>query len=137
MSTDRLAGTSRRLSTACALIAVVIAACAAPAAPPTSVPASPPAFDLAVVKANFVDECKDPVVVTDEFCEQVVISALSAAGEILNVPTRLKPGDRDAAKLLCNLFVLARFDVSGQPLGYQVIGIVDSSGGNLYACTVQ
>ena len=31
-------------------------------------------FNLAAVKANFVDECKDPTAVDDLFCEQVKVA---------------------------------------------------------------
>lgn len=123
------------------LMSVVLAACTSSAAP-TAAPIEattpePPAFDLAAVKANFIDECKDPAVVDDLFCEQVKIGDMTAAGDILNVPTTLSPAARDRAEAICDAFALAHFDGDGKPLGYAIIGILDMNGGNAAACSVE
>jgi hypothetical protein len=107
----------------------------APAAAPTP---EPPAFDLAAVKAIFTDECKDPAVVDELFCEQVEIAKMRAEGTILNVPTTLQPvsGTDDRAEVICDQIVTAHFDAEGNDLGYDVVGVEARDGSDAAACTV-
>ena len=64
------------------LVVVVVAAACSSTATTTSITETtaptPTAagFNLAAVKANFVDECKDPTAVDDLFCEQVKVAAM-------------------------------------------------------------
>jgi hypothetical protein len=82
-------------------------------------------------------DCTTSHDVTDaEFCADVQIGGMTADGEILNVPTRLAPGERDRAQEICRTLAVAHFDTAGVDLGYGIIGIEDSAGGDLYACTV-
>ena len=117
-----------------AALALLLAGCSS--ATSTEAPATP-AFDLGAVKANFTDECTDPFVVDDLFCEQVVITDMTADGEILNVPTTLNAAATDRAEVICNQLAVAHFDSSGTALGYEIIGILDQDGGNAAACTVR
>jgi hypothetical protein len=113
-------------------LVVVLAACGGPA--PTAAPT--PAFDLAAVKANFTDECKDPMVVDDLFCEQVKVARMTADGEILNVPTTLNAASRERAEAICRQLTFAHFGAEGKDLGYRIVGVLDQDGGNAAACTV-
>lgn len=114
-------------------IALLLAACsstpAATVGPPATVAGT---FDLAAVRANFEEECEDPIVVTEEFCEQV--KSMTADGTSLQVRTTLEDGQRDEAEVICNLFLLARFDIDGKPLGYDHIAIRTADGTALYSC---
>lgn len=124
------------------LAAATFAACgsAAPApttfVPPPTAPPPTPGFDLAAVKANFKDECKDPMAITAKTCKQIKIDGMTADGVILNVPTTLEPGISDAARLLCKQLTFAHFDKDAKPLGYEIVGILDKNGGNAAACTI-
>jgi hypothetical protein len=122
------------------VVALAIAGCGsdggAPADPAVEPTVEPPAFDLAAVKANFTDECKDPFVVDETFCEQVEISGMTADGEILNVPTTLAAEADDRGYAICDALAIAHFDLDGNDLGYSTIGILDRDGGNLAACNV-
>lgn len=71
----------------------------------------PATFDLALVQANFLAECEDPIVVDELFCEQVDIDGMSADGAILNVPTTLNAAATDRAEVICQ--ILARVHVDG------------------------
>jgi hypothetical protein len=126
-----------------ALVLATVAGCSAESAQPTATPttrATPasPAFELATVKASFTDECKDPIVVDDLFCEQVQISHMTAEGSILQVPTTLNAAATDRARAICDQVALAHFDgATGNDLGYHTVGILDMDGGNVAACTVR
>jgi len=119
-----------RLSTI--ILTLLLAACSGAA--PTEKPVATPAFDIAAVRANFIDECKDPAVVDALFCEQVMIPGMSADGDILNVPTTLASAARDRAAAICHQLVVAHFDADGKSLGYKFIGILDKNGGHAAAC---
>lgn len=112
---------------------MMLAACggSGASAPPT------PAFDVGAVRANFTDECADPAVVDDLFCEQVVLSGMTAEGDILNVPTTLDPTANERADAICNQLAFAHFDAEGRDLGYRIIGVLDKDGGHASACTVE
>lgn len=113
------------------------AACSSPAASTDDGAPEPAAFDLALVRSNFTDECSDPIVVDEAFCDQVEISGMTADGDILNVPTGLNAASRDRGAALCEMLATAHFDgATGDPLGYEYVGILDMNGGNLAACTV-
>jgi hypothetical protein len=121
-----------------AVIVSALAACGSEGTPTTAeeeTPA-PPVFDVGAVQANFTDECKEPVVVDELFCEQVKIPQMSADGTILIVPTTLDPAVDERGDVICDQLALAHFDADGKDLGYDVIGIKDMNGGNLAACTV-
>lgn len=125
-----------------AVVVLLVAACggsAPPAAPtaklPTAAPPTP-AYDLAAVKANFKEECADPVVLDERTCKQIKIDGMTADGVILNVPTTLEPGISDEAKFLCKQMTFAHFDSDAKPLGYEIVGILDKNGGNAAACTI-
>lgn len=116
-------------------VVLLLAGCAStPAATPPKAPT--PAFDLAAVKSNFTDECKDPAVVDKLFCEQVQIAGMTADGDILNVPTTLNASARDRASAICDQLVTAHFDAEGHDLGYKFIGILDRDGGHAAACAI-
>lgn len=93
-------------------------------------------FDLAAVKANFTDECKDPAVVDELFCTQVKIAEMTADDDILNVPTTLAPEADDRAYAICDQLATDHFEPDGDDLGYNYIGILDMNGGNLAACSL-
>ena len=105
----------------------------APTAAPTPVAA---AFDLAAVKASFIDKCRDPDVIDTLVCEQVKIADMTADGTILNVPTTLSPNARERAQSICRTFAFAHFDSDGKPLGYEVVEILATNGGTSGACSV-
>lgn len=120
------------------ILAALLAACGSSGTEPQAGNGEEPAaFDLATVKANFRNECADPIVVDADFCKQVNIDAMTAEGTILNVPTGLNPAARDRARAICETFARAHFDgATGDDLGYRTIGIKDMDGGNAAACTV-
>lgn len=113
--------------------ALVVAACGGASTTPTP---EPPAYDLAAVKANFRDECLDPLVLTEDVCTVIDIDGMTADGNILNVPTSLPSGPRDEAEDACNQIAAAHFDLDGEPLGYEVIGVLFADGSNAAACTI-
>jgi hypothetical protein len=93
-------------------------------------------FSLAAVRANFADECLDPIVVDEDFCLQIEIDGMSAVGDILNVPTGLNATARGRAQVICDQFAFVHYDINGDDLGYKIIGILDKDGGHAAACTV-
>ena len=98
-----------------------------------------PAFDLALVKSNFSDECVDPVIVDDLFCTQVDIGAMTANGPFLTVPTALSAsGMDDRAAVICDQIAIAHFDgATGDPLGFETIVILDRNGGTAAECRIR
>lgn len=110
--------------------------CSAGTPAPTLEPApEPPAFDLATVKTNFADECKDPIVFDDVFCQQVEIGQMTGEGDILTVPTTLNAAATERAAAICDQIARAHYDSeTGKDLGYEIIGILDKDGGNAAAC---
>lgn len=117
-------------------VIALLTACTA-AAPASESAPEPPAFDVALVRSNFTDECADPIVVDDLFCEQVEIGGMTGEGDILTVPTGLNAESRDRAQVICDMIARAHFDgVTGDPLGYEFVGIKDQQGANLAACSV-
>lgn len=121
---------------AVALIAGLFAACGGSTTParPSAKPTASPGFSIAAVIASFTDECKDPFVVDDQFCSQVVLAGMTADGTILNVPTNLDPANTDRATVICKQLAFAHFDSAGKDLGYKTIGILDRTGGHAAAC---
>ena len=117
-----------------AIIGLLVAACSSPVA--SAKPAATPAFDIGAVRANFTDECQDPGVVDELFCQQVTIAGMSADGDILNVPTTLNAAAKDRGEVICKQFVFAHFDANAKDLGYRFVGILDKDGGHLAACAV-
>jgi hypothetical protein len=109
---------------------------------PTQVPIptiEAPSFDVTAVRANFVEECRHPIIVDELFCEQVRISEMSGEGSILDVPTTLAPaeGFDDRANAICAMLATGHFDGEGRDLGYHIIGVLDKDGGNAAACSVE
>lgn len=96
----------------------------------------PPAFDLALVKSNFTEECTNPTFDVEFACQQMEIDGMTADGSILNVPTRLDPSGDDRADVICGFLATVHYDrANGDDLGYDTVGIFDTSGGNLATCT--
>jgi hypothetical protein len=130
---------ARWLVPALVVATMSLAACAF-AAPATDAPApatrGSATFDLAAVRAKFVYECRDPIVVDDRFCEQVQIAAMSAEGSALRVPTTLKSIATDRAAAICNQLAVNHFDGDDRDLGYKSVGILDRDGGRAAACSV-
>lgn len=124
LSTDRLSVRAAILSTLFAL-----SACSSPPAGPAATPKPVATFDLSAVKAEFSAECKGPGVLTEITCDAIDIAGMTAQGLILNVPTNLAPTADNVAELICSQVMQA-----GTDLGFQTVGILDSAGGNLYAC---
>lgn len=122
------------------LVALVLTACSAPGQRGEQVEATPArdraAFDVDAVIASLSAECEQPIVVDDLFCEQVVISDLSADGTTLVVPTTLNAEAADRAAVICDQLATIHFDADGNDLGYTVIGVRDRDNGNAAACTV-
>jgi hypothetical protein len=116
------------------VVAIAVTACSGGTTPKAT--PEPPAFDLGAVKANFTDECADPIIVDDLFCEQVTIASMTAEGTILRVPTTLNAAARDRASVICQQLATAHFDGTGKDLGYDTIGVLDKDGGNAAACSV-
>jgi hypothetical protein len=117
-------------------IGILVAACAGATAPSEPDTPRPAAFDIAAVRQSFTEECADPFVVDDLFCDQVQVSGMSADDDILNVPTTLNAAAKDRAEAICNQIAFMHFDAEAVDLGYEYVGILDQSGGNLAACTV-
>lgn len=119
------------------VVAGLLAGCSgAPAAPATPEPA---AFDLAAVEAKFEADCKNNAAVGTWFCDPVDLTRLTGEGTILRVPTNIDPKGARAQNdgdLICGHFAGGYADASGALLGYETIGILDSAGGNLAACTI-
>ena len=97
---------------------------------------STPSFDIAAVKANFTDECKDPIVVDDLFCQQVKIDQMTASGIDLTVPTGLNAASTARADAICDQITTAHFDGDGNDLGYQSVVILSKDGGEAATCLV-
>ena len=85
---------------------------------------APAAFDLAAVKSHFTQECSTPVV-DAQFCEQVEIAGMEAAGDVLHVPTTLDPGARDRGGVICHQLAQAAVD---SDLGYETVVVWDKRG---------
>ena len=118
------------------LTVLLLVACGEVASTPTPEPVAAAAFDLALVMSNLTDECVDPIAVDDQFCEQVDIDGMTADGTTLIVPTTLNAGATDRASAICDQFL--HFDgETGDPLGYDTIGVLDRDGGNAAACSIQ
>jgi hypothetical protein len=126
------------------LMVLLMAACAAPggqdvrATPAVDAPGAQ-AFDLDLVKSNFADECADPIVVDELFCQQVDIDGMTVQdGTTLIVPTLISgSGMEPRASVICEVFARVHFDgETGEDLGYQTIGILDREGGNAAECAV-
>lgn len=117
------------------LAALLVVGCGGGAtpAPATTKPAT---FDITTVRTSFTEECADPIVVDDLFCEQVDIGAMWAEDDILNVPTTLNAAATDRAAVICDLITTVHFDATGTDLGYRYVGILDRDGGRAAACSV-
>jgi hypothetical protein len=90
------------------------------------------------VKANLQDECKDPIIVDTDFCQQVKIDAMTGDGTILNVPTTLNAAADERARAIWEMLAQAHFDgATGNDRGYETIGILDKDGGHAAACSVR
>lgn len=98
----------------------------------------PAAFGIAAVKASFTEECEDPIVLDELFCQQVDIDGMTAEGSTLIVPTLISAldGMRDRAQVICQQFAQVHFDGEGVDLGYEFIGVRNRDGGNAAACSV-
>ena len=117
-------------------IAFVVAACSSAAAP-TATPTREPLFvDIAAVKASFIEECKDPIVFDELFCKQVKIAEMTAAGDILTVPTTLSEAAQGRANAICEQVARAHSDGNAMSLAYRYIGIKDMNGGDAAACSI-
>lgn len=121
-------------------VALALAACGSSGGPPTSDTAqvTPEAaeFDVAAVRASFIDECNDPIVVDELFCEQVKIGEITGESDILTVPTTLNAAAGDRAAAICDQIAIAHFDADAVDLGYKYIGVKDQEGGDAAACSV-
>jgi hypothetical protein len=104
--------------------------------PTPSLAVEPAAFDLAAVKDNFSDQCLNPMAFDMAFCDQVVVSGMTADGTMLLVPTNLGSADRGRATVLCRQVAFAHNDLQGLDLGYEFVGMLDRNGGNLAGCSV-
>ena len=114
---------------------LVLAACSAPVTEPESEPA---AFDLTLVKSNFTEECAQPIVVDNLFCEQVHIDSMTADGSILIVPTTISGVSmQERASVICEVVSRVHFDgATGDDLGFETVRVLDRLGGEAAACTV-
>ena len=98
---------------------------------------SVPSFDVMLVKANFTDKCKDPIVVDDTFCQQVTIDGMTGTGTTLTVPTGLNAASTARASAICDQIAIAHFDATtGDDLGYTTIRVLDLKGGEAAVCSV-
>jgi hypothetical protein len=106
-------------------------------APGGTTPAAPAGLDLAVVRANFTDECKSPIIVDDLFCTQVKIDGMAAEGTSLIVPTTLNAAATARASAICEQAARAHYDgATGNDLGYTTVSVLDKDGGNATVCPV-
>lgn len=123
-----------------AIVALAFVACGPSGGPVASADAqmTPEAaeFDVAAVRASFMDECTDPIVVDELFCEQVKIGEITGESDIFTVPTTLNATADDRAATICDQIAVAHFDADAVDLGYKYIGIKDQDGGDAAACSV-
>ena len=127
-----------RRSVVAALIGLCLAACSSPNAGGVGTDKTTPgtAFDVAAVKANFTDECKNPIVVDDLFCEQVKTDQMWGSGTTLTVPSTLNSAATDRAGVICSQAAAAHFDGDGNDLRYQSVEVLDKDGTNAAVCQV-
>jgi hypothetical protein len=117
------------------VVALTLPACA-PAPLQFSPDPKPPAFDLSAVKANFRDECKEPIIVDALFCKQIKMARMIADGDTLRAPTTLNAAANDRARAICDQIAVAHFDGDGNDLGYNFVRIFDEDGDQAAACEV-
>ena len=120
------------------LLAVVLAfaGCSRPVESEEGDSPEPAAFDLALVKAHFTDECTTPTFDVEYACQQMDIDGMSADGSILNIPTALDPsaGRDGRADEVCHFPATVHYDRTGDDLGYDTIAILGAHGTNLATC---
>ena len=120
------------------VIALLLAGCSSTPAVTPAAAVEAPAFDVAAVRAYFVDECKDRAVADELLCLQVQVAGMSAEGDLLRVPTALNAAAQGQGAALCEQLALAHLrwrDMEGH-VGYRHIGVMDQAGGALPACSV-
>ncbi len=94
-------------------------------------------IDLATVKANYADACKDQTTLDDVLCAQVKIDGMTAQDRYLIVPTTLNPADKDRAYAICHQLALAHVDADPKVPGYErSIRILGMDNGGLAACSI-
>ena len=96
-----------------------------------------PAFDLALVKSHFTDQCIRPPFDVEYACDNMQIEGMTADGSILNVPTQLDPsaGRDGRADVVCHFLATVHYGApNGEDLGYDTIGVLDVDGSNLTTC---
>jgi hypothetical protein len=99
---------------------------------------SAPEFDLTLTKANFTDECANPIVLDETFCLQVDIDDMTATGTTLIVPTGLNPAAAARAEVICGDVARVSFDAAtGEALGYERIEVLDMEGDVAATCRVR
>ena len=103
----------------------------------TEVTPEAPAFDLALVKSHFTDQCIRPPFDVEYACDNMEIEGMTADGSILNVPTQLDPsaGRDGRADVICHFLATVHYSAAkGEDLGYDTIGVLDVDGSNLTSC---
>lgn len=90
--------------------------------------------DITAVRANFRDECRDPIVLDDLFCEQVQVSSMSMDGSTLVVPTTLNESAGARGGAICAATAELRFDAEGNELGFDGVRVLDMNGERMTDC---
>jgi hypothetical protein len=97
-----------------------------------------PDFDITLTKANFADECANPIVLDETFCLQVDVDDMSATGTTLVVPTGLNPAAAARAQAICSDVARVHFDAAtGEALGYERIEVLDMEGDVAATCSIR
>jgi hypothetical protein len=97
------------------------------------------AFDLALVKSNYIEECADPIVLDELFCKQIQIKRMTADGTTLIVPTTINAtGMKARADIICEQIALVHFDgATGELLGFEEISVLDRNGDENAYCVIR
>jgi hypothetical protein len=95
-----------------------------------------PSYDLAAVKASFLDECQDPSVLEGEACERIDVDGMRGDDVYLTVPTTGLHRHPKRAQVVCEQIASAHDDLAGEPLGYEIVTIEGKNNKFLAECNI-
>ena len=95
-----------------------------------------PSYDLAAVKASFLDACQDPPVLGGETCERIDVDGMRADDVYLTVPTTGLHWHPKRAEVVCGHIASAHDELADEPLGYEIVVIEGKNNKLLAECSI-